>query len=153
MSKTRFMIVATVITISTFVFGLSWAATPQTRFAVLSGGNEVDDAGAAGAGDTNGRGSATILIDSDRGTVCFAIAVTAIGNPVAAHIHRASAGQNGGIVVTLAPPNAGSPGASSGCVTGVARQLLLNIQNNPSGFYVNVHTEDFGAGAIRGQLF
>jgi hypothetical protein len=147
------MTVAIVVTISTFVFGFSWAATPQTRFAVLSGGNEVDDAGVAGAGDTNGRGSATILIDSDRGTVCFGISVTLIGNPVAAHIHRASAGVNGPIVVTLTPPNAGSPGASSGCVSGVARQLLLNIQNNPSGFYVNVHTEDFGAGAIRGQLF
>ena len=153
MKRQRITIAAIFAVIGMFVIGFSWAATPQTKFAVLSGGNEVNDDGVAGAGDTNGRGSATILIDSDRGTVCFAIAVTAIGAPVAAHIHKAATGQNGSIVVTLTPPSAGSPGASSGCVSGVAKNLLLNIQNNPSNYYVNVHTEDFGAGAIRGQLF
>ena len=152
MKKPRFMVVAFVAAISMLVSGFSWAV-PQTRFAVLNGGSEVTDDGASGAGDTNGRGSATIVFDPANGQLCFAIAVTAIGTPVAAHIHRAAAGVNGGIVVTLTPPSTGAPGASSGCVTGVAQSLLQNIQNNPSNFYVNVHTEDFPAGAVRGQLF
>ena len=30
--------------------------------------------------------------------------------------------------------------------------MLQEIVDNPAGYYVNLHTEDFPAGAIRGQL-
>lgn len=122
-------------------------------FAILSGGNEVGTDGSANAGDTNARGSATILVDAGRGIVCFGITVSGIGEPVAAHIHRASTGVNGNIIVTLTPPTTGNPGASSGCVSGLGRGLLNSIKTAPAGFYVNVHTTDFPNGAIRGQLF
>jgi hypothetical protein len=32
------------------------------------------------------------------------------------------------------------------------RATIKAIKKNPSGYYVNIHTSDFPAGAIRGQL-
>ena len=119
-------------------------------FAVLDGGNEVSPGGAANAGDPNGRGSFSAIIQGNQ--LCYGLTVTAIGVPTAAHIHNAAAGVNGAIVVPLAPPAAGNPGTSSGCVA-VAAALLTNIRVNAAAFYVNVHTGAFPNGAIRGQLF
>lgn len=127
------------------------SSTVPPLFAVLLGGNEVSATGEANVGDPNGRGSATVIIDGT--TLCFGIAVDGIGTPTAAHIHRNVAGLNGPIVVPLAYPDTGDPGASSGCVPGLDRTLLTQIQSRPSAFYVNVHTEQFSAGAVRGQLF
>jgi hypothetical protein len=132
-------------------FAHGTAPPPQSLFAVLLGGNEVSDTGEANAGDPGGRGSATVIISDT--TACFGIVVDGIDGPTAAHIHRAVAGVNGDIVVVLTPPSAGDPGASSGCVPVNDPALLTAIRRDPSAFYVNVHTGEFPAGAIRGQLF
>lgn len=129
------------------------APVKATLFAVLSGGNEVDANGVAVAGDADGRGSATVIVEPSRHMICFAIVVTGIGTPIAAHIHRAPAGVNGDIEIGLTAPTGGNPGAASGCVTGVATPLLNAIVAGPSGFYINVHTQDLQGGAVRGQLF
>ena len=65
-----------------------------------------------------------------------------------AHIHSAFEGQNGPIVVPL---TAELDGTSSGCTT-VAREVADAIVKAPQVFYVNVHTNLYPAGAIRGQL-
>jgi hypothetical protein len=120
-------------------------------FAVLLGGNEVSSEGQANAGDANGVGSATVLIDGT--TVCFGITVNGLDQPIAAHIHRGVAGVNGPIVVSLTQPASGDPGASSDCIADVDSSVLRELRANPGLFYVNVHTEAFPAGALRGQLF
>jgi CHRD domain-containing protein len=127
------------------------SSTVPPLFAVLLGGNEVSPTGEANAGDPNGRGSATVIIDGTK--LCFGIVVEAVDTPILAHIHRGVAGVNGPIVVGLVPPESGDPGASSGCVLVSDKELLAQIQGRPVGFYVNVHTELFPAGAVRGQLF
>ena len=121
-------------------------------FAVLNGGNEISPAGQANAGDPNGFGTAHVMF-AGAGQLCFGISVQGIAPPTMAHIHEAEAGTNGPIVVNLAPPAAGNPGASSGCVGGVAAALMARIRNTPSRFYVNVHNGQFPSGAVRGQLF
>ena len=121
-------------------------------FAVLSGGNEVTNDGQANVGDPNGRGSATVILH-DSNTLCFAILVTGIDQPTAAHIHQAPAGVKGPIVVGLVEPSDGNPGTSTGCTTEVDQEVLKAIRNEPAGFYVNVHTVQFPDGALRGQLF
>jgi hypothetical protein len=118
---------------------------PAIRLARLSGPVEVPP------GDPDGSGLATFIIDPARSQLCYAIVVKDITLPaILAHIHIAPAGVAGPIVVPLAAPDAN--GTSSGCIGGLDQQLLRAIKSNPRQYYVNVHTTDFPAGAVRGQL-
>ena len=113
-------------------------------FAVLKGSNETS------GGDRNGKGSASVTFDGRQ--LCWGITIANLSRPVGAHIHKAGRGKDGSIVVPLEQPADGDPGASSGCTT-VSAALARAIRRSPRGYYVNVHTDEFGAGAIRGQLF
>lgn len=105
----------------------------------------------AWAGDPDGRGDARLTINVGQGEVCWEIAVRDIALPAtAAHIHEAPVGVRGPVVVGLSAP--GADGATSGCASGVNRELLRRLLTDPSAFYVNVHTTDFPAGAVRGQM-
>lgn len=130
----------------TLVLATSVLAGGRPLSATLSGANEVP-----APGDPDGTGSARITLNQGQGTVCWSISVEDITLPAtAAHIHSAPAGVAGGVVVTLGAPDA--TGVSTGCVEGVDRALIKAIRKNPSQYYVNVHTTDFPAGAVRGQL-
>jgi len=119
-------------------------------YAGLYGGNEISPTGQAGAGDPDGYGAAAVTFHGTT-QVCVGIVVDRIDKPILAHIHEGIAGVNGPIVITLVPPSTGNPGSSNIC-TNLSTTLFVRIRNSPSNFYVNVHTEKFGAGAIRGQL-
>jgi hypothetical protein len=151
--KARHFLLAVAVLVSMIVMSHSVTFAQGIQlFAVLSGGNEVDAAGMARAGDPNGSGSATVILNPLTNTICFAILVTGITAPNAAHIHEGTAGNNGGIVVPLTAPSAGNPGTSSGCRI-IGAILLDRIRNTPSRYYVNVHNVPFPSGALRGQLF
>jgi hypothetical protein len=120
-------------------------------FAVLSGGNEIDSSGQARAGDLDGRGAATLLVHGN-GKVCFTIVVTHIGTPIAAHVHAARAGLTGPVIIPLKAPATGNPGTVGGCVNGISKTLISDLERERGNFYVNVHTKDFPNGALRGQL-
>ena len=137
---------------SVAAFGGGSGQRYSPHFAVLTGGAEIGEDGKAAAGDPDGRGSATVIVHGG-GKVCFAIIVTGISKPVAAHIHSGRAGSAGDVVVPLTQPAAGNPGTSSGCVSGVKASLIAAMTKDPDGFYVNVHTGDYPGGAVRGQLF
>jgi len=123
----------------------------RALFAVLSGRKEVDENGRKGAGDRDGRGSFTATVDGDQ--LCFGLTVKNIGDPVAAHIHKGGPNRSGDVVVPLTPhPTTGDPGASGGCVD-VTPAGARAILKNPGRYYANVHNEEFGGGAVRGQLF
>jgi CHRD domain len=122
----------------------------RALFAVLTGRKEVDANGNKGAGDSDGRGSFTAIVDGNQ--LCFGITVTNLDTPTAAHIHKGRPNQNGPIVVPLTQPSSGDPGASSGCVA-VDPALAQAILKNPHKYYANVHTSAFPNGAVRGQLF
>jgi hypothetical protein len=111
----------------------------------LAGANEIP-----GPGDTDGAGTASFRTTAGLGQICYTLKVDKIKLPATgAHIHKGAVGIAGPIVVGLKPPNAS--GSSSGCVT-VPRTLVNAILNGPLDYYANVHTTDFPAGAIRGQL-
>ena len=119
-------------------------------FGVLLGKNEIGADGKKRAGDLNGRGSASAVIDD--GKLCYGLTVKDIDNPTGAHIHKANKGRNGGIVVPLKPPSDGDSGASSDCVE-ISDSLARAIAKNPHKYYWNIHTDKFPGGAVRGQLF
>ena len=111
----------------------------------LTGAAEVP-----GPGDPDGSGTASITVNPGQGEVCFDLTVENITLPaIGAHIHIGAADEAGGVVVGLTPPD--EDGTSSGCVT-ADRDVLLAIVQNPENYYVNVHSSDFPAGAVRGQL-
>lgn len=111
----------------------------------LIGVNEVP-----GPGDPDGTGTALFRLRAGEGRICFQITVAnLVLAATGAHIHQGVAGVAGPIVVSLTAP--GLTGTSEGCVV-VPRPLVSAILTTPAGYYANVHTTDFPAGAIRGQL-
>ncbi len=103
-----------------------------------------------GTSEPNAKGTAVVRLRKDAELVCFRLRVENVTLPAAAaHIHRGGAGVNGPVVVPLGTP--GADGTSSGCATAPAA-LIDEILANPAGFYVNVHTKEHPAGAIRAQL-
>ncbi|HEY8180555.1 MAG TPA: CHRD domain-containing protein, partial [Candidatus Limnocylindria bacterium] len=102
-----------------------------------------------GAGDADGTGTAAITIDPDTGQVCWDLTVQGIQPVTASHIHVGAEGESGDVVVPLDVD--GFDGSSSDCVDASDADLAA-IVANPAGYYVNIHTADFPAGAIRGQL-
>jgi hypothetical protein len=150
-----------------FVAGLPVLSPPgavqalQLSFVGLSGGYVVSPQGKANAGDPDGRGTAAFSVEEGRQgsiKICYIIRVDDIGTPTAVQLRFAGYGQNGPILLKLKPPKSGTNGSSSECRTFVrgVRSALVNrlfrLFFNPLGFYINVQTAEFPAGALRGQI-
>jgi hypothetical protein len=113
--------------------------------ASLSGAQEVP-----GPGDPDGSGRALVRLSGNQ--ACFLLTWSRITAPVAAHIHVGRRGQQGGIVVLFFM---GQLPDTLNAVAGCAEAdpaVVDAIAADPRGYYVNIHTADFPAGAIRGQL-
>jgi hypothetical protein len=103
-----------------------------------------------GSSEPNATGTAVVRIRTDAGMVCYRLHAANVTLPTtAAHIHRGAASVSGPVVVPFTAP--GADGNSSGC-TAAAPSLITEIIGTPSGFYVNVHTKEHPAGAMRAQL-
>ena len=107
----------------------------------LSGEEEVPP------GDPDGSGSATVIVIPPD-TICYTLTAEGIEPATAAHIHQGPPGVAGPVVLPLEPPTSG---VSSGC-SQADPALVSGLQENPGGYYVNVHNEEYPEGAIRGQL-
>ena len=101
-------------------------------------------------GDLDGIGEATITVNLGQREVCWQTSVRNLDPAIASHIHEAAAGIRGGIVIFLSAPD--GTGQASGCRSEVDPDVIERLLTNPAGFYVNVHTTVYPAGAIRGQL-
>ncbi len=130
------------------------AGTP--RSATLLGANEVGV-----AGDLDGTGTALLRVNVGRKSVCGWFTATNLDTVNGVHIHTGAAGATGGVVV-----NFNYPGTNGGFVNGrwyacgkaadgtspLSKALVKGLVQAPAGFYVNIHTTSYPAGAIRGQL-
>ena len=129
-------------------------ADPKTAtFTIqLSGAEEVCPT-APGTCGGPGTGTATITIDRNARTLCYAITTQNVALPlVAAHIHAAPAGEAGDVVIPLFTQPVNAPTVGPTCLTGLNKNLLKDILRNPENYYVNVHNTPFPNGAVRGQL-
>ncbi len=122
---------------------LSTVLTPETEVAPFMG---VEGA----------TGEASLRLNPGRQQICVDL-TTSNFDLTLAHIHEGAAGTNGGVVVDFTGLIDGD--SVSGCVQ-ADRSVILEILNDPSEYYVNVHQGVPGTGAdpdpffqaIRGQL-
>ncbi|HEU4426349.1 MAG TPA: CHRD domain-containing protein [Pilimelia sp.] len=124
------------------------AAAPGGVFLLasdLKGANEVP-----GPGDPDGSGRVTVRIQGN--VVCFTLEWSKLSTVTAAHIHVGAAGVGGGVRVGFFNGAlADSFTAVNGCVTG-DQAVIDAIVADPAGYYANIHTTEYPAGAIRSQL-
>jgi hypothetical protein len=94
-------------------------------------------------GSPTGSGSVALSFYDQK--VCFSVTFVDVV-PTAMHIHEGVAGAGGDVVVEFPTVSAGS-----GCslVVDGSQDLILET---PSGYYINVHSELYPNGAVRGQL-
>jgi hypothetical protein len=114
---------------------------PTIEFAAtLSGANEVPP------NASTATGSATLTFNEN--TKMFTVDVTFTGlTPTAAHIHLGAAGTPGNVVFGFPPPI-----ASPINYTSVPLDAAQEADLKAGLYYVNIHTEAYQGGEIRGQL-
>jgi hypothetical protein len=140
------------------------AERPMTFVTSLSGAEEVAEPPVV----TRARGTAIFRVSPDGTEMTYRLIVANIENVTMAHIHLAPAGANGPVVLWLypeGPPAQLIEGRTSGIlaqgtvteddlVGPLAGQTLSDLVDEitEGNAYVNVHTLQFPAGEVRGQL-
>lgn len=138
-------------------------ATFTSQFSVAADPGSVPAGDDGQRGQTGASGTFDVRLNSDLEIVCFDATLRGVEPPfqspaaTATHIHQGLPGQVGPPVVLLPNPQATGDGAlrSSGCLLRPfvdAAFSLAQIEANPSGFYVDNHTQLRPAGSVRGQL-
>ncbi len=151
MSRKHRLCMLVIIVLFAFV-GTAVGQPPTLKFnAPLSGGEIVPPV------DTMGRGHAVLQLSRNGTERRFRLIVTNIEDVVTAHIHKGPEGVNGPIAVVLLdviPRGATIKGIiAEGTLTdaGVIDDVIDEI--TAGNAYVDVHTRNFPAGEIRGQIY
>jgi hypothetical protein len=120
----------------------------RTYKVTLTGAQEVPPA------DPDGSGAGVVKIKGKTGLVCVQLKkIQNIAASTAAHIHQGAVGVDGDIVFNLVTPvQTGKRYQKSKTCGTTGPELLAELQNNPAGYYLNVHNGDYPGGAIRAQL-
>ena len=120
---------------------LATSALADILFEASLTGDQLVPPSGSGAG-----GVASIILSEDMTTATYTINFAGLegGAQIAAHFHEAPAGMNGAVVFPLA---LGSPLAGVWALTPSDAAALIAEE-----IYVNIHTDDFPAGEIRGQF-
>jgi len=120
------------------------------HFAVYMSGDELRDGGDHGAW-----GMARLDLDAARETACYLISWNDLDGAVTAfHLHAAPRHNDGPHWIDFFNDQHfnGPWNSTSGCVH-TPRGKILDVINDPSDYYFNIHTTAHKDGAIRGQLF
>lgn len=129
----------------------------NTNFtAHLNGGQEVP------AVNTTAQGQATFKLNAAGTAIEYKVNVAQLENVKFSHLHLAPIGSNGGVVVDLSGAVAGKVNGTlvegtikanqlKGALSGQPLSVLI-AQMEAGNIYVNVHTNSFPGGEIRGQV-
>jgi hypothetical protein len=124
--------------------GAAQAEPPATPAIPVN--NEQETTGATGG--ASGFFSYEIVGDE----FCYTLEVEGLTAPAtAAHIHLGDRNVAGGVVIPLTAVPMETSFEVSDCEPASAT-LLAAIEENPRNYYVNVHTDTFPLGEVRGQL-
>lgn len=133
------------------------SANPGGEIRGQIGGARLFQANLTGAAEvparnTNASGRAVLALSADATKLSYRVMVNDIEGTTAAHIHKAPAGVNGGIIYPLFSNASGVFDAAnpiSGMLDLTIDQVMDLITDQ---YYINVHTSAAPAGAIRGQV-
>jgi hypothetical protein len=165
MSQQRFLsitaMLAAIISIGAVSLSLNsiQAQEGETFSASLSGKDEVP------LTDSSATGFAKFQTDDNGTQVTYWVNITGLNEITGTHIHNGSAGQNGDIVATLSGQESANDGNNAtislkgnitkgnleGILKGKELSELVSLMSG-GNVYVNVHTDEFQKGAIRGQI-
>lgn len=124
------------------------AAVPAVTFPVtLTGANEFP-----GPGDTDGIALGILTVDPGTNSISWRFSHDKISAPAAMHIHSGAAGVAGPVFVNLGVATTCSAGTLVNTTTGLTNAVIDTILAAPKLHYMNIHTADFPAGAVRQQL-
>ncbi|MFB9676898.1 CHRD domain-containing protein [Streptosporangium vulgare] len=104
-------------------------------------------------GDPNGRAEWLVGIKGSK--VYYATIWEKLAAPTNGHIHRGKKGKNGDVVIDFFADTNGLPKGVTGIAgtASVKSDIARGIKKNPKNWYTNLHTTEFGGGAVRGQLY
>lgn len=134
------------------VTGVHSEGEPVLCDARMSGQQEVP------ANPSRAEASGTVILDPVRGTVTVSVLVSGItlAQLTAAHIHAAPPGVNGPVIVSLGLPSEWQEIHNGEGITRTVSNLPFPASQmqalRTGGTYLNVHTQTFPGGEIRGQL-
>ena len=108
-----------------------------------------------GPGDDDAVGSASPLFrvdseDPSNGRACVFYQVVGMDPGIQAEIGQGAPGEAGTIVATI--PVEEDLGEGGGCIDGVDPALVDAFNADPTGYFVQIDTDAFPAGAVRGQV-
>lgn len=95
--------------------------------------------------ESDATGTADVMVDTEAGTVSWTVTVENLtGDPTAAHIHGPAAeDENAGPVIDMSEAIMEGSGE-------ITEDQIAELKDGK--YYVNVHTEEYPDGEIRGQL-
>jgi hypothetical protein len=103
-------------------------------------------------GDRDGQGFARLDLDPQQGKACYEITWKNLDGMVTAFLHAGRRGNEGPHWIDFFnDKNFAGEQTVSDCVTST-REKIEAVINDPSSYYLQIHTTAFEKGAIRGQL-
>jgi hypothetical protein len=126
-------------------------ACPSQPLSVNGGGAKVSATLAPTAPNTVGSGTFMFRTNLGQGRLCFTLTVSGLTDVTAAHIHSFPVAPNNIVLPLPLAADFNTTGTTTQCIS-AARALIKAMLTNPAGYYVNVHTTAFPAGAIQGTL-
>lgn len=118
----------------------------QAYIRIQSGPDDV----VPGPGEPEARAFTLVIPTGVEDELCVYTDIEVLSEPpTTIHIHEGAPGETGEVVFTL---DEGTPsGRSVHCDRGVDADRLANLFTNPTSYYMDVHTETYPDGAIRGN--
>lgn len=108
--------------------------------------------------ETDAMGSATITFNEDTGEMTLTGSVSNLSSPLfdvstvgPAHIHEAPRGENGGVAFPIdVDRSEDGLSATLSLTATLTDEQASTLQSG--GYYINIHTENFNGGELRGQI-
>jgi hypothetical protein len=141
MKLARLALLGTVLGAAIVVPGTASAANPRMFLAVLNAAQETPPVASTAIGN------ALLTFDNATSMLCFSIGFQGVTSAeLFSHIHGPALPGAPAPVIFFLPT--GNP--KSGCVGPLTKQQKADLNRNL--LYINIHSTDFSAGEIRGQI-